>query len=70
MTITDDYERRVLSGALNLYRRQLVRRIDATARRDWKPPPDSTDANSKRIRTVDELMARWNLERWHPPGRP
>jgi hypothetical protein len=61
MTLTNDYERRVLRGALNLYRRHLEKRVIATDRRGWIPPPGYSDGNRQRIKTVDALMERWHL---------
>lgn len=66
MTPESIYERRVLSGALNLYRKQLQRRIRATDRQGWEPKPGTNDSNRKRLTIVDELMARWHLTPWGP----
>jgi hypothetical protein len=61
MNITNDYERRVLRGALNLYRRHLEKRVHATDRRGWTPEPGRQDGNRLRIKTVDALIERWQL---------
>jgi len=61
MTPESNYERRVLSGALNLYRKHLERRIRSTDRQGWEPKPGDTDINRKRIDIVDQLIARWHL---------
>jgi hypothetical protein len=55
-------ERRAVVSALRVYRNRLRMAARANLRRQWTPAPGHMDLNLAKLRVVNALLKRWQVD--------